>query len=137
VVDDTMNVQEIIQEVAHHGGHITVQDSHLKLTAPSPLPDDLIAELKMHKSEVMAAVSPPLTMIECRHCRKRYWHELGHMGDGGKVAGGPCCFGYEVLDIGCYPTEQAARAAWASVYEQIQCQGDADPDCSPRLRGKP
>ena len=63
-----------------------------------------------------------LYLIECRHCGTRYWHELGDLADGGKIAGGPCCFGYPVLDVSRYPTEldaQAARMRLAPMFPQL------------------
>jgi len=56
--------------------------------------------------------NPSLTIIECRHCGARYWHHLGHLAEGGKIAGGPCCFGHKVLDVATYPTESDALAAY-------------------------
>jgi len=53
-----------------------------------------------------------LTVVTCRHCGVRYWHHLGHLATDGKIAGGPCCFGHEVLTVAKYPTEAAASAAW-------------------------
>jgi len=53
-----------------------------------------------------------LTMITCRHCGACYWHHLGHLATGGKIAGGPCCFGHSVLDVATYPTEEQARQAY-------------------------
>jgi len=54
-----------------------------------------------------------LTVITCRHCGARYWHHLGHLASGGRIAGGPCCFGHEVLTVSKYPTEAMAQVAWS------------------------
>lgn len=56
-----------------------------------------------------------LTVVTCRHCGARYWHHLGHLATGGKIAGGPCCFGHEVLTVSEYPTEEAAKVAWSKL----------------------
>ena len=53
-----------------------------------------------------------LTIVTCRHCGARYWHHLGHMAEGGKITGGPCCFGHPVLTVSKYPTEAEAAEAY-------------------------
>jgi len=112
-----MNAADIIHEVTRRGCNITVQDDTLKLSAPRPLPDGLMDEIRQHKPEVIAQLAPGvsevrLTIITCRHCGSRYWHHLGDLATDGKIAGGPCCFGHEVLTVAKYPTEAAARPAW-------------------------
>jgi len=107
---------DLIHEVTRHGCNITVQNDTLKLTAPRPLPDALMNELRRHKPDVIAELLQSarvrLTVIECKHCGARYWHHLGHLTDGGKVAGGPCCFGHAVLTVAKYPTEEQARKVY-------------------------
>jgi hypothetical protein len=58
-----------------------------------------------------------LTVVTCRHCGAHYWHHLGHLAEGGTIAGGPCCFGHEVLTVAKYPTEAKARAAWVKWHD--------------------
>jgi len=53
-----MNAADIIHEVTRHGCNITVQDDTLKLSAPRPLPADLMDELRQHKPEVIAELAP-------------------------------------------------------------------------------
>jgi len=60
-----------------------------------------------------------LTIIECKHCGARYWHHLGDLATDGKIAGGPCCFGHEVLTVAKYPTEAAASAAWGKWHDAM------------------
>jgi len=62
--------------------------------------------------QVPNLTKPRLAVVTCRHCGARYWHHLGHLATDGKIAGGPCCFGHEVLTVAKYPTETEARAAW-------------------------
>jgi len=62
--------------------------------------------------QVPEAPEVRLTIITCRHCGSRYWHHLGHLAEGGTIAGGPCCFGHEVLTVATYQTEEQARRAW-------------------------
>ena len=73
-----------------------------------------LARLKHDPQEVDHDLAPEvrLTVVTCRHCGARYWHHLGHLAEGGKIAGGPCCFGHPVLTVSMYPTEAAASAAW-------------------------
>jgi len=55
---------------------------------------------------------PPLAIVTCRHCGARYWHHLGHLATDGKIAGGQCCFGHEVLTVAKHPTKAEARQAY-------------------------
>ena len=59
---------------------------------------------------------PPLYLIRCRHCGVRYWH----LWDVGEIAGGPCCFGHEVLDYERYPNETMAVDAWSMWVDRQQ-----------------
>ena len=45
--------RKLIDEVESAGGVIQVDDGRLKLSAPEPLPDDLIQQLRDHKPEVI------------------------------------------------------------------------------------
>jgi len=74
--------------------------------------EDVLGQLQELYVEDVADDAPPLSLIHCRHCGARYWHELGHLATDGKIAGGPCCFGHEVLTLAKYPIEADARAAW-------------------------
>ncbi len=44
----------LVQEVRAAGGQIAVADGRLKLSAPAPLPDGLVDELRTHKAEVLS-----------------------------------------------------------------------------------
>jgi len=45
---------DIIAQVRAAGGRIVMIEDRLKVRAPLPLPDKLVAELRMHKAEVLA-----------------------------------------------------------------------------------
>ena len=45
---------DIIVQVRAAGGRIMIIEDRLKVRAPLPLPDKLVAELRLHKAEVMA-----------------------------------------------------------------------------------
>jgi len=47
------NARKLINEVESAGGVIQVYDGRLSLSAPNPLPDKLVQELKNHKPEVI------------------------------------------------------------------------------------
>jgi len=64
-----MNAADIIHEVTRHGCNITVQDDTLKLTAPRPLPDALMDEIRQHKPEVIEELAP-LPHGSCIGCGK-------------------------------------------------------------------
>ena len=44
----------LVQEVQAAGGRIAFADGRLKLSAPAPLPDGLVKELRAHKAEVLS-----------------------------------------------------------------------------------
>jgi hypothetical protein len=43
-----MKAVEIVRELQHYGGHTTVVGGDLVLTAPQPLPPELLHELRTH-----------------------------------------------------------------------------------------
>ena len=61
----------------------------------------------IHALEADDKTQPLLYLVRCRHCGARYWH----LWDVGEIAGGPCCFGHEVLDYERYPNEAMALDA--------------------------
>jgi hypothetical protein len=44
----------LVREVQAAGGRIATADGRLKLSAPAPLPDGLVDELRTHKAEVLS-----------------------------------------------------------------------------------
>lgn len=51
--------QALIERVeAHHGRLIPRGGDGLRVEAPAPLPDDLVAELRQHKSELLNLLTP-------------------------------------------------------------------------------
>ena len=48
-----MNATQLIERVHAAGGSIEAKGATIKLRAPKPLPDDLMAELRQHKPEVL------------------------------------------------------------------------------------
>ncbi len=44
----------LVREVQAAGGQIAVAGGRLKLSAPAPLPDGLVGELRVHKAEVVS-----------------------------------------------------------------------------------
>lgn len=49
-----MNAARLIEQVRAAGGQIEARGATIKLRAPQPLPDALIAELRRHKPELLA-----------------------------------------------------------------------------------
>ncbi len=45
---------DIIAQVRAAGGRVIIIEDRLKVRAPLPLPDKLVAELRLHKAEVLA-----------------------------------------------------------------------------------
>jgi hypothetical protein len=54
-----MIAAEIIDQVLHAGGQITVDGDDLVLTAPRPLPADLLDRLAAYKPDILAALPKP------------------------------------------------------------------------------
>jgi hypothetical protein len=54
-----MIAAEIIGQVLDAGGQIAVDGADLVLTAPRPLPADLLDTLKAHKPDILAALAHP------------------------------------------------------------------------------
>ena len=54
-----MTAAEIIRQVRSAGGQIAVDGINLVLTAPRPLPDDLLDRLKAHKHALLEALAHP------------------------------------------------------------------------------
>jgi hypothetical protein len=48
-----MTAAPVIEAVRRAGGRILVRGEHLRLCAPVPLPDTLIAEVRQHKAEIL------------------------------------------------------------------------------------
>ena len=44
----------LVRQVQAAGGQIAFADGRLKLSAPAPLPDGLVSELRIHKAEVVS-----------------------------------------------------------------------------------
>jgi TubC N-terminal docking domain len=48
-----MSALPLIEAVQRAGGAITIQGDRLRLSAPEPLPENLLQELRTHKAEVI------------------------------------------------------------------------------------
>ena len=48
-----MTAAPVIEAVRRAGGRILVRGGHLRLSAPAPLPDTLIAQVRQHKAEIL------------------------------------------------------------------------------------
>jgi hypothetical protein len=52
-----MNAAPLLEAVRHAGGTVTVSGNKLRLSAPEPLPDQLLEELRQHRSEILDLLS--------------------------------------------------------------------------------
>jgi hypothetical protein len=59
-----MIAAEIIRQVIAAGGQITADNADLVLTAPRPLPPDLLDQIKVHKPALLAALAAPAVTEE-------------------------------------------------------------------------
>ena len=50
-----------------------------------------------------------LSVMECQKCGTSFWFDVEK---GGALESGPCCFGFEVLTVEKYPTENLAVRAY-------------------------
>ena len=48
-----MTPAQLIQRVCNHGGQVAIDGSELVLSAPRPLPTDLLHQLRSHKAELV------------------------------------------------------------------------------------
>jgi len=48
-----------MRKAAEKGGRFAIMDGRLKVSAPAPLPPDLMASIRLHKSEIMKAIDRP------------------------------------------------------------------------------
>jgi TubC N-terminal docking domain len=48
---------DLLREVSKAGGTVGLKGDMLRLSAPEPLPDDLLARLRQHKAEIVALLS--------------------------------------------------------------------------------
>jgi TubC N-terminal docking domain len=48
---------DLLREVSKAGGTVGLEGDMLRLSAPEPLPDDLLARLRQHKAEIVALLS--------------------------------------------------------------------------------
>lgn len=69
-----MMVDQLLQAISQAGGHVTVDNGDLVLKAARSLPDDLLAELKAHKPEILAALARPnlsaFSQVRCPPVRR-------------------------------------------------------------------
>ena len=80
-----MIAAEIIGQVLHAGGQIVADGADLVLTAPRPLPADLLDRLKAHKPDILAALAHPdaVALVVARgHPRARRPYRRGRYASG-------------------------------------------------------
>ena len=58
-----MNALDIVRKVEMHGGHLELDGGKLRVSAPTRLPDELMAELGSHKLAIMVALGEPLDTV--------------------------------------------------------------------------
>ena len=68
-----MIAAEIIGQVLDAGGQIAVDGGDLVLTAPRPLPADLLDTLKAHKPAILAALAAPAVTEESVDADRQGW----------------------------------------------------------------
>ncbi len=86
-----MNVaQAILNEVSsYHGRVILKPTGELRVTAPTPLPAQLLVRLRQNKQAILSEIKPPLHWWRCpASCEVRFDEIAGHLeyGEGLKRA---------------------------------------------------
>lgn len=71
-----MSAAQLIEQVRAVGGRIEAKGATLKLAAPKPLPDDLLAELRLHKPDLLTYLRHGLTLAELREVAGPDWPEV-------------------------------------------------------------
>jgi hypothetical protein len=61
-----MTAAPVIEAVRRAGGRILVHGEHVRLSAPVPLPDTLIAEVRQHKAEILDLLGTAVPAISER-----------------------------------------------------------------------
>jgi hypothetical protein len=83
-----MNARALLAEVAEAGGRVEARDDRLRLTAPQPLPADLVACIRAAKPALLAALDGAPKW----HARHRealaYWGALHPAGEAARLASG-------------------------------------------------
>ncbi len=54
-----MTVRSLVREVEELGGHLIAAGDRLRVSAPHPLPDHLVQELRRHKPELLSFLRAP------------------------------------------------------------------------------
>ena len=83
-----MSAVPLIEAVQRAGGAITLQGDQLRLSAPEPLPENLLQELRLHKAEVIDHLQP------CGQDRALQESAALHVSEGGRRPGpraSPAC----------------------------------------------
>ncbi len=74
-----MNAAQLSEQVHTAGGRIEAKGATLKLAAPKPLPDALLAELRLHKPDLLAYLAAQchgLTVDDLRALAGADWPEV-------------------------------------------------------------
>jgi hypothetical protein len=61
--DDHVSALELIRQVETAGGHLVLEAGQLKVRAPAPLSDELLAEVAREKPAIMVALGAPLDTV--------------------------------------------------------------------------
>lgn len=72
-----MTVEDLIYEVVAVGGEIWANGDHLELSAPRPLPEALVDRIRVHKSEILAALQSEKADRVAELAGKFYNHLFG------------------------------------------------------------
>ena len=63
-----MRAAEIIRDVEQAGGHLSPDGDGLVVSAPAPLPEPIMTELRAHKAEVIDFLNRPVARVVLLHC---------------------------------------------------------------------
>lgn len=58
-----MNALEVLRQVEAYGGHVVLDGGELRVRAPKPLPEVVMAALSEKKGSVMIALGAPLDTV--------------------------------------------------------------------------
>ena len=58
-----MSALEVIRRVEALGGRVLLDEGRIRLRAPTPLPDDIVAAVSKEKASIMVALGAPLDTV--------------------------------------------------------------------------
>jgi hypothetical protein len=69
-----VNVADVLREVERRGGRLVPNGDRLRIIAPAPMPDEVMARVRQHKPELLRLLRDPSEPCAVCGCGS-YWHD--------------------------------------------------------------